>query len=58
MDLEICDERLYFFGKDESNLKVIQVSNGGYLNADRIKHYEDCFGPLYSVKYRGKTVLA
>ncbi len=52
------DIRTYYFGKNENDLKKIQVANGEYLKPDRIKHYEDCFGPLYSVKYRGRTVIA
>ena len=50
--------RYYYFGPSEHNLKKIEVPNGGYLRADRIKHYEDIYGPLYSVKYKGKTILA
>ena len=50
--------RYYFFGPSEDCLNKIEVPNGGYLESDRIKHYEDCFGPLYSVKYHGKTVFA
>ena len=52
------DTRYYFFGANEKHLSKIEVPNGGYLRADRIKHYEDIYGPLYSVKYKGKTVLA
>ena len=48
--------RTYYFGNDENNLREIQVPNDGYLKPDRIKHYEDIFGPLYSVKYKGKYV--
>ena len=51
------ETRYYYFGK-ENNLTQIEVANGGYLKPDRIKHYEDCFGKLYSVKYKGKIVLA
>ena len=57
MDYETYDVRTYYFGS-ENNLRSICVSNGAFLSADRIKHYEDCFGPLYSVKYRGRTVFA
>ena len=56
--MEHIDDRVYLFGSDENHLNKIMVPNGGYLNADRIKHYEDCFGPLYLVRYRGKTVFA
>ena len=50
------DTRYYFFGS-ESKVECIQVANGEYLSPDRIKHYEDCFGRLYSVRYHGKTVF-
>ena len=49
-----CDIRSYYFGKE---MKEIQVPRGGYLEPDRIKHYEEIFGPLYSVKYHGQTVF-
>ena len=52
------DTRTYYFGPSENNLHKIEVANGGYLKPDRIKHYEDIYGPLYSVRYRGHTVLA
>ena len=58
MDCEICNIRFYYFGSNEKSLTKIEVPNNGYLKADRIKHYEDIYGPLYSVKYRGKTILA
>ena len=51
------DTRYYFFGPSESTLIRIEVSNGKYLEPDRIKHYEDIYGPLYSVRYRGKTIF-
>ena len=56
--MELSHTRIYYFGYDEDHLKSIQVENDGYLKPDRIKHYEDCFGPLYSVKYKGRIVLA
>lgn len=52
------DTRYYYFGPSEDNLNKIEVPDGKYLKPDRIKHYEDIYGPLYSVKYHGKTVLA
>lgn len=52
------DIRTYYFGKNEKHLKAIFAHGGSYLSADRIKHYEDIYGPLYSVEYKGKTVLA
>lgn len=45
--------RLYYFGDH----KPIHVANGGYLPADRIHHYEDIFGKLQAVKYKGRTVV-
>lgn len=47
------NDRLYFFG----DYKPIHVPNGGFLSADRIKHYESIFGKLEAVKYKGKTVV-
>lgn len=47
-------DRVYTFG----NGQKITVPNGGYLPAERISHYEFCFGKLYSVKYKGQTVLS
>lgn len=52
------DIRYYFFGSDVDYLTKIEVPNGKYLKADRIKHYEDIYGPLYSVEYRGHTIIA
>ena len=52
------DVRTYYFGKNEKKLKAIFAHDGAYLSADRIKHYEDIYGPLYSVEYKGRTVLA
>lgn len=46
------NDRIYNFGNDHK----IYVKNGGYLQPDRIKHYEDCFGKLNYVKYRGISV--
>lgn len=46
------DDRIYLFGNQK-----ITVPNGGYLAAERIEHYEFCFGSLVSVTYRGKTVV-
>ena len=52
------DTRYYYFGPSENHLSKIEVPNGGYLRSDRIKHYEDIYGPLYSVKYHGRTIMA
>ena len=57
MGYETCNDRLYFFGPNENTLMMITVANGNYLSADRIRHYEDIYGPLYSVRYHGKTVI-
>lgn len=54
MDSMTSDTRTYYFGK---NKKKVEVANGGYLPPDRIKHYEDVFGPLYSMRYRGHMIL-
>ena len=54
MDFMTYDNRIYYFGKSEQK---IEVANGGYLSPDRIKHYEDIYGPLYSVKYHGKITI-
>jgi len=51
------DTRFYYFGPSENCLRRIDVIRGGYLSPDRIKHYEDIYGPLYSVKYRGQTII-
>jgi len=50
--MDDTDVRTYIFG----NQKVYAI-NGGYLEPERIQHYEFCFGPLKSVTYRGRTVL-
>lgn len=49
----MSDERVYLFGEQK-----IYVPNGGYLDPERIQHYEFCFGKLKSVRYKGKTVEA
>ena len=46
------DDRIYVFGEQK-----ITVPNGGYLTPERIQHYEFCFGKLYSVTYRGQTII-
>lgn len=47
-------ERLYFFGSER---KVIHVANGGYLDPERIQHYEFCFGPLQEVRFGASRVV-
>lgn len=54
----IDNNRYYYFGPSENNLHMIIADNGKYLKPDRIKHYEDIYGPLYSVQYHGKTIMA
>ena len=46
------DDRIYVFGEQK-----ITVPNGGYLTPERIQHYEFCFGKLYSVTNKGKTII-
>lgn len=46
------NDRIYIFGT-----KKVYGVNGQYLSADRIKHYEDIYGTLISVTYKGRKVI-
>ena len=52
------DNRYYYFGPSPDSLHMVIADNGRYLSTDRIKHYESIYGPLYSVQYHGRTILA
>lgn len=51
---KLGDCRVYAFG----NNKKFSVLNGLYLPAHILGLYEQIYGPLVSVTYRGKTVMA
>ena len=44
--------RIYIFGGHK-----VRVCNGNYLDPERIKHYEEEYGRLESVTYKGQTVV-